>query len=143
MTIPNGPMVTVTGLRLALGLPAERPEGTRDVLAIPCAGSEPADDATTAGPLALGELPEAWRDDPATGPRFLVTLRGLASPYRVAGIWETDPARWGEDSGADPSRRAVPLLAPAYVPAAVLAGRPLESALVFGWLNSEEQYAFL
>lgn len=143
MTIPNGPVVTVTGLRLALGLPGERPDGTRDVLAIPCAGSEPADDATTAGPLALGELPEEWRRDPASGPRFLVVLRGLASPYRVAAIWETDPARWGEDSGADPSRRAVPLLAPAYVPAAVLAGRPLESGLVFGWLNSEEQYAFL
>jgi len=143
MTIQSGPAVSVSGLRLALGLPGERPDGTRDVLAIPCAGSEPADDATTAGPLALGELPEHWRRDPASGPRFLVVLRGLANPYRVATIWETDPGRWGEDAGASPSRRMVPLLAPAYVPSAVLAGRPLESGLVFGWLNSEEQYAFL
>ena len=139
----NGHLVTVTAFRLALGLPAERLDGTRDVLAIPCAGSEPADDANTTGPLALGELPEHWRRDPATGPRFLIVLRGLASPYRVAAIWETDPDRWGDDANADPSRRVVPLLAPAYVPSAVLAGRALESSLVFGWLNSEEQYAFL
>ena len=38
MTIPNGPTVTVAALRQALGLPAERPDGTRDLLAIPCAG---------------------------------------------------------------------------------------------------------
>jgi hypothetical protein len=143
MTIPNGPAVTIARLRQELGLPAERPVGTRDVLAIPCTGSEPGEDATTAGPLALGDLPEEWRRDPASGPRYLITLRVLPPPYRVAGIWETDPARWGEDSSAPPSRRLVPLLAPAYVPAAVLAGRPIEAGLVFGWLSTEDQYAFL
>ena len=143
MTIANGPVVTIPALRQALGLPAERPDGTRDVLAIPSAGSEPAGEATTARPLALGELPEEWRRDPASGPRFLVVLRGLASPYRVVAVWEIDPSRWGDDAGAAPSRRAVPLLARAYVASAVLDGRTLQASLVFGWLNAEDQYAFL
>ena len=143
MTIPNGAVVTVTGLRETLGLPGERPDGVRDVLAIPCHDGQPPPEGSAAGPLALGDLPETWQRDPASGPRFLVALRGLVSPYRIAGIWETDPARWGEDSGADPSRRTVPLLAPAYVPSAVLTRRLLGADLVFGWINPEEQYAFL
>jgi hypothetical protein len=143
VTIPNGPTVTIARLRLELGLPAERPSGIRDVLVIPCLGSEPGDDATTAGPLALGDLPEEWRRSPATGPRYLVTVRGLANPWRVAGIWETDPARWGDDADAPPSRRLVPLRGAAYVLAAVLSGRAIEARLTFGWIAITDQYAFL
>lgn len=144
MPILNGPMITVSTLRETLGRPAERHDGVRDLLAVHRNESGLVPDGTTAaGPLALGDWPEAWQADPDCGPRFLIALRGVAVPYWIAGIWETDPARWGEDSGADPSRRAVPVLAPAYVASAVLAGRLLETDLTFGWLNPEEQFAFL
>ncbi|MGH3165073.1 MAG: hypothetical protein ACRDN0_04150 [Trebonia sp.] len=144
MPIPNGPMITVASLRETLGRPAERPDGVRDLLAVPWneSGLVP-DGATAAGPLALGDWPQMWRADPDCGPRFLIALRGVASPYRIAGIWETNPARWDEDSGADPSRRTVPVLAPAYVASAVLAGRLPEADLTFGWLSPEEQFAFI
>lgn len=144
MNIPNDPVVTVPVLRETLDLPAMRPEETRDVLAVLCGedGAIPIT-ADTTWPLALGRWPETWRRAPALGPRYLISLRGLASPFLITGIWETDPERWGHDSGADPSRRAVPLRSPAYVPAAALTGRRLKTDLTFGWLNPEEQYAFL
>lgn len=143
MIAPNGSAVAVPALRQTLGLPPARPDGTRDLLAVLLGQAEVPGDAITAWPLALGSWPEAWRRSPASGPAFLIALRGLARPYRIAGIWETDPARWGRDTAADPARREVPLRAPAYVAAAVLTGRPLEATLTFGWLNPEEQFAFL
>jgi hypothetical protein len=142
-TIPRGATVTIARLREELGVPRERPDGVRDVLAIPCADGEPLPDGPAARPLALGDWPEDWRQNPASGPQYLVALRGLARPWRVAGVWETDPARWGDDAGADPKRRIVPLLAPAYVPSAALTGALLDAPLVFGWIDREEQYAFL
>lgn len=144
MTIPNGRLVTVAHLRESLGLPPERPEGTRDLIAVPWEESLLIPQgADTAGPLALGDWPEAWQRDPRTGPRFLVTLRGPDSPCEISGIWETNPARWNEEVAADPVRRLVPLLTPAYVPSAIFVDRLLEIDLAFGWTRPEEKFAFL
>lgn len=143
MTIPNGPVVTVSVLRETLGLPGARPDDTRDVLAVLCGDAELPDDDARAWPLALGRWPETWLRVPSIGPRYLIALRGLSSPYLIAGIWAIDPGRWGRDSSPNPSRREVPLHSPAYVAAAALTGRRLEAGLKFGWLHPEEQFAFV
>jgi hypothetical protein len=142
-SIPAGARVTVAKLREILGVPRMRREYVRDVLAVPCGDGDPLPDGDRARSLALDDLPEEWQANPDSGPQYLVVLRGLARPWRIAGVWETDPARWGEDAGADPQHRLVPLLTEAYIPSAVLTGALLDAPLVFGWLNREEQYAFL
>lgn len=145
MIIPDSEVVTVSVLREVLNLSRTRPESTRDVLAVLCGADETPVPLTTDvnWPLALGRWPETWRQAPATGPQYLVSLCGLASPYLITGIWETEPDRWGHDSGTDLSRRTVPLRSPAYAAAAALAGRYLDTSLTFGWLHAEEQFAFL
>jgi hypothetical protein len=144
MTISDDRAVTVAGLREILGLPSERPDGVRDLLAVP---REPGTPIPVAGPgawqLALGDWPEAWQSEPGTGPGFLVMLHGIASPFFVATVEQIDRARWGEDSGADPDRREVPVTGTAYAATAVVAGCQLDADLVFGWPRPEEQYAFL
>lgn len=146
MTIPNGVALTVAALRTTLGLPPERPAGVRDVLAVPRTGTDAIPEHPASRPsvaLALGDWPEAWLYAPETAPRYLVTLRGLASPYQIAGIWETDPLSWGLDLDAHPARRAVPVTGLAYIASATLAGQMLDTGLTFGWINPEEQFAFL
>jgi hypothetical protein len=148
MTIPHAGVIPVTALRETLGLSAERPVGVRDVIAIPrFASNTIPEQAAAAGPLALGDWPETWRSEPGSGPRYLVTLYGPVNPYEITGIWETDPAAWGQDSGRDsglnPFLRLVPLSAPAYVASVILAGQFLDTGLSFGWTSPEEQFAFL
>lgn len=146
MTMPDAPPLAVPELRGILGLPAERPLGVRDLIAVPGNGTDaiPGDPALFPPVvLALGDWPERWRDVPESGPEFLVTLRGDTNPYRIADIWKTNPGSWGLDQDADPGHRTVPLLSLAYVTSATLAGRILDTGFTFGWLNPEEQFAFL
>lgn len=145
MIIPDSEVVTSTVLREALELPSSPPDTGHDVLAVLCGGDRTPIPLTAdmRWPLALGRWPETWQQAPALGPKFLVSLRGLAGPYLITGIWETDPDRWGHDSGNDFSQREVPLRSPAYAAAAALAGRYLNLNLAFGWLHPEEQFAFL
>ncbi|HXL95703.1 MAG TPA: hypothetical protein VN969_42830 [Streptosporangiaceae bacterium] len=144
MTISDNSSVTVAGLREILGLAPERPDGVRDLLAVPRSHGEPVPDIKTSPwQLALGDWPEAWRAEPGTGPRYLVMLRGLTAPYLIATVEDIDISRWGEDEDADPSRRLVPVRGTAYAAAAVLAGSRLETGVSFGWQHPEEQYAFL
>jgi hypothetical protein len=143
VSVPRGARVTVAQVRAAIGVPPEGAAGIRDVLAIPCTDGDRLPDGDAARPLALGDLPEDWRDSPAAGPRFLVVLRGTGRPWLIAGVWKTDPTRWAEDTGGDPQRRLVPLLGPAFVPSAALTGALLDAPLSFGWTRPEEKYAFL
>jgi hypothetical protein len=146
MIIPNAPALAVPELREILGLPNERPVGVRDVIAIPWTGTDPMpENPAFLAPigLPLGDWPEEWLDAPETAPKYLVTLRGPANPYRVAGIWESDPQSWSLDTDNHPRRRAVPVRALAYVASATLAGRTLDIGLTFGWLDPDEQFAFL
>jgi hypothetical protein len=141
--IPAGARVTVARVREVIGVPAAvRADGARDVLAVPAADGAPLP-GEAAVRLALGGWPEEWRDCPQSGPGFLVALRGTGRSWRIAGVWETDPARWGQDAGSGPRRRLVPLAGVALVPSAVLAGAVLDAPLVFGWPDPEERYAFL
>jgi len=143
MSIPANRVVTIPALRRFLGLPAERPDGIRDLLIVP---SEPGTPVPAAQPgawqLALGDWPEAWRAEPDTGPRFLVMLHGLARPYFIATVEVIDIARWGDDAGSSPGRREVPVTGTAYAETASLAGCRLDCDLSFGWPSPEEQYAF-
>jgi hypothetical protein len=144
MTISDDRAVTVSGLREVLGLPPERPDGIRDLLAVP---REPGTPVPVPGPgawqLALGDWPEVWRAEPGTGPMFLVMLHGYASPFFVATVEHVDPARWGEDGGADPGHREVPVTGTVFAATAVVAGCQLDADLSFGWQYPEEQYTFL
>jgi hypothetical protein len=140
MNVPDDGIISVPFLREFLGLPASRPDEVRDLLLIPCPGG-----ASLAGPwrLALGDWPEAWREAPETGPRYLAVLHGLAEPYFIAAIWSIDQSGWGEDTAADPQLRAVPALSPPDPATSHLAGCRLDTDLMFGWPLPEEQYAFL
>jgi hypothetical protein len=144
MNVHDEHVVTVEILRRTLGLPAGRHDGVRDLLIVP---REPGTPIPAAVPgawrLALGDWPEAWRDEPDTGPRFLIMLHGLASPYFIATAEEINRARWGEDTGGPPDRREVPVTGTAYVATAALAGCQLDCDLSFGWQFPEEQFAFL
>lgn len=146
MTTPNGPAVTVTALRQTLGLSPERPDGVRDVIAVPLTATDPVPDDLAAAPrpmLALGDWPDRWLGAPETAPKYLVALRGPVGLYQIAGIWEIDPLSWGLDTEAPPRFRTVPVVAPAYVASAALAGQILDIGLTFGWASPEEQFAFL
>jgi hypothetical protein len=144
MKIPDDYVITVPFLREYLGLPAERPDGVRDLLVVPRPSGTP---IPAAGPgawqLALGDWPEAWRDAPQTGPRYLVMLHGTTAPYFVAQVDEIDPSRWGEDRNAAPSLREVPVSAAPCEVTAWLAGCRLETDVSFGWQLPEEQFAFI
>jgi hypothetical protein len=141
MTMHNDDALTIPALRRSLGLPAERPDGIRDLLAVPrdLGAPVPPPDSWR---LALGDWPELWRAEPASSPRFLVMLRGAASPYFIATIEDIDPGGWGLDVDADLSRRVVPVRGTAYA-MAVLGGSLLAMDLTFGWDRPEERYAFL
>jgi hypothetical protein len=135
--------ITVSGLRHILGLPAERPDGVRDLLVVASDRAAPVPDpAASPWQLALGLWPEEWQANPQTGPRYLVMLRQLTIGYIIAAIEEIDPARWGAEPHADPRLRTVPVRGPA--PATVeLTGCRLDLNATFGWPLREEQYAFL
>ncbi|MBV9445881.1 MAG: hypothetical protein JO345_08300 [Streptosporangiaceae bacterium] len=144
MSIPDDRAVTVPALRQTLGLPAERPDGIRDLLAVPRERGAPVPDVS-ADPwrLALGDWPETWRADPRTGPLYLVMLRGFAAPYLIATVEDIDPKRWGTEADADPARCVVPVRGTAFAATAILAGCRLDAEVMFGWEQPEEQYAFL
>jgi hypothetical protein len=133
---------TVPALRLFLGLPAERPDGVRDLLVVP---REPGTPIPAAGSwrLALGDWPDAWRTDPEASPRFLVMLHGLTEPFLIATVEEIDVLRWGEDDVSAPDRRVVPVIGTECQVTATVAGARLDCGVTFGWRNPEEQYAFL
>lgn len=146
MMTPNAPQLAVPELREILGLPAERPAGVRDIIAIPRTGTDAIPEEPALLPpvvLALGDWPERWHHAPESGPKYLVALRGLASPYWISGIWEIDTPAWGLDTDARPGHRTVPVTTLAYVASAELAGQMLDTGVTFGWLNPDEQFAFL
>ncbi len=141
---PNGSVVTVPALREALGLPKQRPEGVRDLLGVLWEPPEPVTVAAVAArPLALGDWPEAWRADPASGPQFLIALRDQADPYLIARVFWVDGTRWGDHTGADPQHRQVPVSARTTLAAVRLAGRRVLAGVSFGWPQPEEHFAFL
>jgi hypothetical protein len=142
MTIPNDRVLTIPVLRQTLGLPPERPDGVRELLAVPRDLGEPIPNRDT-WRLALGDWPEIWHAEPGTGPSYLVMLRGPASPYFIATIEDIEPDLWGSDTDAPPEQRVIPVRGTAYEATAVLAGAQLEMDLTFGWDRREEQYAFL
>jgi hypothetical protein len=141
VTIPDNRVITVPVLREVLGLPAERPDGIRDLLAVarPLSTPIPADSIWL---LALDGWPETWRAEPETGPRFLVMLRGAASPYFIATVEDINPAWWGLGEDSQPGSRSVPVTGTASA-TSLLAGCELLTDLSFGWQLPEEQYAFL
>jgi hypothetical protein len=141
VTIPDDLIITVAALRQALELPAERPDGVRDLLAVSRPLGTPVPPEGT-WLLALDGWPEVWRAEPGTGPRYLVMLRSRDDLHFVATVEETDPARWGEDGNASPQARSVPVLRTAFRACSVLAGCRLLAGS-FGWPEPEEQYAFL
>jgi hypothetical protein len=141
MTIPNDRAITIPVLRQALGLPRERPDGVRELLAVRRDLGAPVPPPGS-WRLALGDWPDAWRAEPGTGPVFLVMLRGTTSPYFIAAIEDIQPARWGADTGTDQQYRRVPVRGVATA-TSVLAGCTLHADLTFGWDRAEEQYAFL
>ena len=144
MNIPDDRVITVAFLREYLGLPAERPDGVRDLLVVPRSSGTPVPAAEPgAWQLALGDWPEAWRDAPETGPRYLVMLHGTAAPYFVALVEEVDPSGWGEDVDAAPGLREVPVGAVPCELTAWLAGCQLDTDVSFGWPLPEEQFAFM
>jgi hypothetical protein len=140
MTISDDRAVTVAGLREILGLPPQRPDGVRDLLAVPCEHGRP---IPVAWQLALGDWPEAWQAEPGTGPRYLVSLREYAGRFFIAAVTQVDAARWGEDGGGDPDRREVPVTGTDFGASAVVAGCLLDADISFGWPRPEERYAFL
>jgi hypothetical protein len=144
MNSPDDRVVTVPALRKILSLPAERPDGVRDLLVVPREPGTPVPPARPgAWQLALGDWPETWRDSPQSGPQFLVMLHGLADPYFIATVEEINRARWGEDAGGPPDSREVPVTGTAYLATARLAGYRLDGDLSFGWPHPHEQFAFL
>jgi hypothetical protein len=138
---PNEIVVAVPALRESLGLAPERPEGVRDVLA--SLGRAPEGSRSLVLRLALGDWPEAWRSEPETGPRFLVTLAGRADPYQIDDVYTIDAARWGDDTGADPQERLVPVAQLDREASLRLRGSRLRTGLSFGWPEPEERFAFL
>lgn len=143
MTTPQDDIITITSLRQVLGLPAARPDGVRDLLAVARDRGAPVPSlALSPWRLALGDWPETWREEPETGPRFLVMLRQLTTGYIIAAIQDIDPAGWGADGNGDPQHRLVPVLGTASATAR-LAGCCLDTDLTFGWPLPEEQYAFM
>jgi hypothetical protein len=138
---PNEPVVTVQALRESLGLPPERPDGVRDVLA--ALSDAPAGSSSLMFRLALGDWPEAWRADPPTGPQFLVTLLGHSDPFQIRDIYAIDATRWGDDTGADPQERLVPVAQLDDAASLRLRGSRLRTGLSFGWPEPEERFAFL
>lgn len=142
MTIPDDRIITVPVLRQVLGLPAERPDKVRDLLAVPCGLGDPIPPRDS-WRLALGDWPEIWHQSPGTGPVFLVMLEGAVSPYFVATVEEILPHRWGCDPESSPDRRVIPVRGTAYAATAKLAGCQVRTDLTFGWDHTEERYAFL
>jgi hypothetical protein len=142
MSMPDDRRITIAVLREILGLPRERPDGVRELIAVPRDLGEPVP-SRDSWRLALGDWPEIWRAEPDTGPRYLVMLRGPASPYFIGTVEDIDPDAWGVDSGSPPDQRVVPVRDTAYEKTAILAGAQLDTELTFGWTRREEQYAFL
>jgi hypothetical protein len=138
---PNEPVVTVQALRESLGLDPHRPDGVRDVVA--ALSDAQAGSRSLVLRLALGDWPEAWRADPPTGPRFLVTLAGHADPYQIRDVYTIDATRWGDDTGADPQERLVPVSHLDEALSLQLRGSQLQTGLSFGWPLPEERFAFL
>jgi hypothetical protein len=129
--------VTVPELRRVLGLPSERPEFVRDLLAV-----ERSSGVNGCGSLrlALGDWPDAWRAEPSAAPRFLVVLHRLV----IAVVQVIDVSLWGSDVGASPDTRLVPVTGTVHAATAQLAGKRLDCAdLSFAWPRSEEQFEFL
>lgn len=143
MYIPDDRVITVAFLREFLSLPAERSDGTCDLVVVARDRGAPVPSVAD-GPwrLALGEWPEVWRDTPETGPRYLVMLRGLTAPYLIATIEDIDPGGWGADGAFEPERRLVPVRGTAYA-ASALAGCQLDADVTLGWPLPEERYAFM
>lgn len=109
MTIPNDAPHSLRALRIHLGLPPERRDGVRDLLAVQRGLGSPVP-APDSWRLALGDWPELWAAEAANGPRFLVMLQGTASPYFIATIEDIDPGGWALDGpDPDPARRVVPV----------------------------------
>jgi hypothetical protein len=142
VSMPDDRRITIPALREILDLPRERPDGIRELIAVPRGLGEPVP-ARDSWRLALGDWPEIWRTSPDTGPRYLVMLRGPASPYFIATVEDIDPDAWGVDSDSPPDQRVVPVRDTAYEKTAILAGAQLDTDLTFGWNRLEEQYAFL
>lgn len=142
MTMPDDRRITIPDLREILDLPRERPDGVRELIAVPRHLGEaiPRRDSWR---LALGDWPEIWRAEPGTGPQYLVMLRGDAGPYFIATVEDIDPEAWGTDPDSPPDQRIVPVRDTAYEKTAILAGAQLDTDLTFGWTRREEQYAFL
>jgi hypothetical protein len=142
MTSPNDALWSRRTLRVHLGLPPQRPDGVRDLLAVQRGLDAPVP-APDAWRLALGDWPELWAIEPANGPRFLIMLKGTASPYFIATVEDIDPAGWALDGPeADQGRRVVPVHGTARATAS-LAGHRFVTDLTFGWELDTEKYAFL
>jgi hypothetical protein len=142
MTMPEDRRITIPVLREILDLPRERADGVREVIAVPRGLGEPIPHRDS-WRLALGDWPEIWHAEPGTGPRYLVMLRGEASPYFIATVEDIDLEGWGADADLPPDQRVVPVRDTAYEKTAILAGAQLDADLTFGWTRREEQYAFL
>lgn len=137
MIIHNDAPYSLRALRIHLGLPPERRDGVRELLAVQRDLGSPVP-APDTWQLALGDWPEIWAIEPANGPRFLIMLQGTASPYFIATVEDIDPAGWALDGpDPDPARRVVPVRGTARATAS-LAGRRLETDLTSG-----PGYAFL
>ena len=70
-------------------------------------------------------------------------LHGLTAPYFIVTVEDISRDRWGEDTGAPPGRRRVPVVGTAHAATAILAGCRLDCDLRFGWQLEEEQFAFV
>ena len=141
MTVPFDRMLTVPELRAILGLPRSRPDGVREVLAVPRPPGAPVPPRDS-WRLALGDWPEAWAAEPGTGPRYLVMLRGTVSPYFIATVEDIDASAWGLDGAGTGGSRVVPVRGTAHSVTALTAGCQLETDIRFGWQQPEEQFAF-
>lgn len=141
MSMSADRLITVAFLRNALGLAEERPDGVREILAVRRDLGAPVP-AWNSWRLALGDWPESWAADEGTGPRYLVMLRGEASPYFIATVEDINASSWGLDEAVS-GVRVVPVRGTAHQVTAMLAGCRLETDVRFGWQQPEEQYAFL
>jgi hypothetical protein len=141
--MPSGIAVTAGALRQVLGLAPERPEGVRDVLAAWCPARPVTPEMAAGRRLSLGDWPEAWRAGPESAPWILLALTGAAAPHLIAGVFTIDATKWGQDVGADPRYRQVPVLDACALGAAFLGGRHVVAGVRFGWPAPEENFAFL
>lgn len=141
--MPNVIRITTRELRQVLGLAPVRADGMRDVLAIACPARPVTPQAVSSQMLALGDWPDLWRAEPACGPGIVVTLGGDTGPHMITGVFRTDPAQWGQDTGADPHHRRVPVCWPYALGAVLLDDLHVLVDVRFGWPSLEERFAFL